>query len=104
MLQYLLNSEIFGMGPQDAVEAPRVASYSFPIGFAPTVESPGLVMAEPGIGPATRAALRRYGHVVEAWPKNSWHAGGVCAIHVDPQRGVLRGSADPRRSSLALAV
>jgi gamma-glutamyltranspeptidase/glutathione hydrolase len=104
MLQYLLNSAVFGMDPQSAVDAPRIGTYSFPLGFSPTVDAPGLVMAEPGIAPATRAALRRYGHRVEPWPERSWAAGGVCAIHVDQERGLLEASADPRRASLALAV
>src|SRR3954470_24502593 len=35
MLQVLMNVLHFGMEVQDAIEAPRVASYSFPSSFAP---------------------------------------------------------------------
>ena len=46
MLQVLLNVMHFGMDPQSAIEAPRVASYSFPSSFAPFEYFPGRLAVE----------------------------------------------------------
>ena len=60
MLQVLLNVLHFGMELQPAIEAPRVASYSFPSSFAPFEYFPGRLavgVAHPG-GDAGRAWWR----------------------------------------------
>src|SRR5204862_3895155 len=46
MLQVLLNMTAFGMNPQQAVEAPRFATYSFPDSFEPHSYSPGVLYVE----------------------------------------------------------
>ena len=46
MLQVFLNITVFGMPPQRAVEAPRVASRSFPDSFWPHAYAPDKVEAE----------------------------------------------------------
>src|SRR5262249_40518159 len=46
MLQAFLNVVEFGMTPQQAVEAPRVASYSFPNSFYPPTGPEGLLKVE----------------------------------------------------------
>jgi hypothetical protein len=42
------------------------------------------------------------GHKVRKWADWDPAAGDVCAIVVDPETGVLKGGADPRRSSYAI--
>ena len=58
MLQVLLNVLHFGMDPQEAIEAPRVASYNFPSSFAPFEYFPGRLAVEQRIPLETRNALR----------------------------------------------
>ena len=101
MLQVFLNVVEFGMPPQRAVEAPRVASRSFPDSFWPHPNAPGVLEAERRIAPETRAALADLGHVVQEWPDWDWRAGGVCAIVVGPD-GTLMAGADPRRGAHAI--
>src|SRR5262249_18628468 len=57
MLQVLLNILDFDMTPQAAVEAPRVATRSFPDSFWPHPDFPGRLDCERGVAPETRAAL-----------------------------------------------
>ena len=65
MLQVLLNIFQHGMDLQDAIEAPRVASYSFPSSFAPFEYFPGRLAVEGRIDAATRADLAARGHAVQ---------------------------------------
>jgi gamma-glutamyltranspeptidase/glutathione hydrolase len=39
---------------------------------------------------------------VHWWEDWTWLAGAACAIVVDPESGVLRGGADPRRPAYCL--
>jgi gamma-glutamyltranspeptidase/glutathione hydrolase len=103
MLQVILNVLHFGMDLQSAIEAPRVASYSFPSSFAPFEYFPGRVTAEARIDPATRAALADLGHVVETWPDWTGLAGCVEAIRTLPGSRMLAAGADPRRAAYAIA-
>jgi gamma-glutamyltranspeptidase/glutathione hydrolase len=102
MLQVFLNVTMFGMDPQQAVEAPRVATWSFPVSNAPYAYLPARLSVEAGIEPAVAAELAALGHDVAWWPRWVWQAGAVCAIVVDPETGVLSAGADPRRESYAL--
>lgn len=102
MLQTLLNIFVFGMDPQSAVEAPRFATASFPSSFEPHAFPPGKLNVEPGLQPETCEALSDLGHRVSWWGERDWRAGSVCTILADPQRGVLRGAADPRRMACAV--
>ena len=104
MLQVFLNTQLFGMEVQEAVEAPRVASYSYPSSFEPHAYHPGLLNLESRIERATGAALGRLGHKVEWWPDWTWLAGAVCTIVADQETGVLKGGADPRRPSYAVGL
>jgi gamma-glutamyltranspeptidase/glutathione hydrolase len=101
MLQVFLNLACFGMAPQEAVEAPRVASRSFPDSFWPHPVSPGLLNVEGRIPAEAREGLAALGHQVEPWPERDWRAGAVCAIVVGPD-GALMAGADPRRGSHAI--
>jgi gamma-glutamyltranspeptidase/glutathione hydrolase len=102
MLQVFLNVTVFGMPLQEAIEAPRVASRSFPDSFWPHAYAPGKLEAERRIARDTRDALAGLGHEVSEWPDWEWRAGAVCAVKVGPE-GTRWGGADPRRGALALA-
>ena len=102
MLQTLLNVSVFGMEAQEAVEAPRFASYSFPDSFEPHAYHPGRLNIESRVSKEAGETLSKRGHQVHWWPDWVWRAGAVCCIHVDPKTGVLAGGADPRRPSYAV--
>jgi len=104
MLQVFLNVHLFGMEAQEAVEAPRTASYSFPSSFEPHAYHPGRLNLEGRIERSTGDALADLGHRIEWWPDWTWLAGAVCTIITDKVSGVLKGGADPRRPSYALGV
>lgn len=102
MLQFVVNVVDFGMDPQEAAEAPRLAPYSMPITADPHPCQPNVVMLEARAGEAAFAGLAARGHDVQRW--EDWHpaAGSVCGIWIDRQRGTLTGGADPRRVAYAL--
>ena len=103
MLQVFLNVVEFGMTMQQAVEAPRVSSQSFPNSFAPHAYYPGRLNVEEDFGPVVIAELQRRGHDVEVWPRFPAANAAVCAIKVDPETGLRHAGADPRREGYALA-
>jgi gamma-glutamyltranspeptidase/glutathione hydrolase len=99
-LQIVLNLLVFGMNPQQAVEAPRVATQTLINSFYPRAYKPGQLNVEAGIPESTRAELRALGHTVTEI--------GACGIGAvvtrrDPESGVLSAGADPRRPTYALA-
>jgi gamma-glutamyltranspeptidase/glutathione hydrolase len=102
MLQVLLNLEVFGMRPQQAVEAPRFATYSFPDSFYPHESHPGLVCVEARFPEATREELAARGHTVQVWHEWEPKAGAVCLSRRDPATDLREAAADPRRESYAL--
>lgn len=102
MLQVLLNTTIWGMPLQEAIEAPRVASRSFPDSFWPHVYSPGKLEVEGRVPKSTRDGLAALGHEVAEWPDWEWRAGAVCGVKVAPD-GTRWGGADPRRGALSIA-
>ena len=99
MLQVFLNIVEFGMDPQQAVEAPRFASFSFPGTQYPFVYEPGLLRIEATFPQSVQAKLEELGHKIEVWPAWHWNAGGVNVIYRTPQSGLLAGGADPRRET-----
>src|SRR5437879_1237853 len=96
MLQVFLNVTVFGMDPQQAIEAPRVASRSHPDSFWPHAMAPGKLEAERRIPRETRDGLVALGHTVGEWPDWEWRAGAVCAVKVGSENTRWAG-ADPRR-------
>jgi gamma-glutamyltranspeptidase / glutathione hydrolase len=99
-LQIILNMLVFGMNPQQAVEAPRFATETLVDSFWPHPYKPGVLSVEPGIPERTRAELQALGHTIEVV--------GACGIGAvvarrDPDTGVLSAGADPRRPTYALA-
>jgi gamma-glutamyltranspeptidase/glutathione hydrolase len=103
MLQVMVNILHFGMEVQEAIEAPRVASYSFPSSFAPFDYFPGRLAVEDAIPQATRDALAAKGHEVKDWPHRTWLAGTVEVVLSNPETGLLAAGADPRRPAYAIA-
>src|SRR5207302_8572068 len=99
-LQLVLNVLIWGMNPQQAVEAPRFATKTLINSFYPREYLPGQLNVEAGIPASTRAELEALGHKVSEI--------GACGIGAvvtrrDPSPGVLPAGADPRRPPYPLA-
>ena len=92
ILQITYNMLVFGMTPQQAIEAPRFRSLS------------GLRLAiEDRVSEEALLDLRQRGHLlnlVEGWTATF---GGAHMIHHDPETGVLTAAADPRREAYAIA-
>jgi gamma-glutamyltranspeptidase/glutathione hydrolase len=101
MLQVFLNIVEFGMELQEAVEAPRIATQSFPGSFYPYHYRPGALKVESGIDTETRRALVDRGHKVEVWSDPAWQAGSVL-VAATSESGQLEAAADPRREAVAL--
>jgi gamma-glutamyltranspeptidase/glutathione hydrolase len=74
-----------GMGPGEAIAAPRLHSEA------------GVVQAEPGIDAAALERLEARGVTVARRPEINLFFGGVQAVARDPETGALSGGGDPRR-------
>ena len=95
MLQVLLNMIVFGMQPQEAVEAPRFQTEHFYASFGFHEFAPGKVSLESRVPPEVVEGLRALGHevtVTKPWSNSS--APTVILM----RGGVLQGAADPRRA------
>ncbi len=103
LLQVLMNLSVYGMLPQEAVEAPRVATYAFPGSSHPHDYFPHRLNVEGRIPEDVRNALSARGHEVRVWPERTWLAGCVEVVHRDPTRGMIMAAADPRRPAAAIA-
>ena len=103
MLQVFLNVAEFGLQLQQAIEAPRFGTFSFPNSFSPHPYFPGRLCVESRIPPSTTEALAQLGHDIEPWGAAVWTAGAVCAIRRDSETSLLHAGADPRREAYALA-
>jgi gamma-glutamyltranspeptidase/glutathione hydrolase len=97
MVQFLVNLIDYGMNPQQAADAPRCATFSFPRSSDPHPYTPGLAHLEARVDAGVSEALVRMGHGLRLWPEWTKAAGSLGAIVVDHERGVLHGAADPRR-------
>lgn len=102
MVQAFLNVAVFGMDPQQAVEAPRFASYSWPASVVPHDYKPGVLRIEEPIGAEAADRLAGLGHKVTLWPEREVAAGSVCMIRADLRTGYKVGGADPRRTAYAV--
>jgi gamma-glutamyltranspeptidase/glutathione hydrolase len=102
MLQVFLNVGVFGMEPQAAIEAPRFATYSYPGSFEPHEYYADELRIERRLGDQVGNSLADKGHKIVTWPDWTWKAGGICAITIDPERGLLSAGADPRRMCYAI--
>lgn len=102
MLQTFLNIEVFGMEVQQAIEAPRFATFSFPSSFEPHNAMPGRLMIEDLVSREVGDRLAAMGHTVKWWQDRSWRAGAMCAVKHDVETGIRHGGADPRRPAYAM--
>ena len=99
-LQLILNSLLWGMNPQAAVEAPRFASNNVVNSFYPHSYYPGQLALEPQIPQTTRDQLTAKGHQIIT--ADGAGVGATISTR-NPQTGVLASSADPRRACYALS-
>ncbi len=100
-MQTLLNIVEFGMNIQQAIEAPRWASQSFPASPFPHTMYPGMMSVEDRMPEAVRDALVKRGHKLRV--SGPWTLGSNGAIAIDPNTGTLSAGADPRVDAYALA-
>jgi len=100
-LQTLLNVVDFGMNVQQAIEAPRWATRSFPASPFPHTMYPGEMSVEQRVPENVRAALVSRGHKLRV--AGPWTMGSLAAIVVDPKTGVLSAGTDPRVDAYAIA-
>ncbi len=98
-LQLMLNTFIFGMNPQEAVEAPRFATDSTPDSFYPHRYFPGRLSLEAAFPDGTAEALAGLGHRVV---RSEACGMGAIITRSDPVSGVVCAGADPRRPTYAL--
>ena len=100
-IQTLLNIVDFGMNVQEAIEAPRWATRSFPASPFPHTMYPGEMSVEQRVPEAVREALIKRGHKLRVG--GPWTMGSLAAIVVDPKTGVLNAGTDPRVDAYAIA-
>jgi gamma-glutamyltranspeptidase/glutathione hydrolase len=101
VLQTFLNVVEFGMNVQQAIEAPRWSTTSFPASDFPHTMYPGAMSVEDRIPEAVREELIKRGHKLKV--TGAWTLGATCAIAIDPTTGLLSAGADPRGDNYALA-
>ncbi len=107
MLQVFLNMMVFGMDPQSAVEAERIASHNFPGTHDPHDYVAGSLWLQGSMAKETGDALAAMGHNIHWYPERgpantSTDINGVCVIRKNLKTGVMIGGADPRRTAYGL--
>jgi len=95
-LQVILNLAVFGMRPQEAVEAPRFNSRHHLESFGQHRIAPGVLEVEDRIPPGVLQALQRLGHVVRVVGAFGID-GGTAIAGFDAAHGTAFGAADVRR-------
>ena len=98
-LQLLLNTLLWGMNVQEAVEAPRFSSLSVPNSFYPHTYLRGQLALEHELDEATANELRGMGHKIV---RVATCGMGGTVTRRGVGSSVLETSADPRRSCYAL--
>jgi gamma-glutamyltranspeptidase/glutathione hydrolase len=96
LLQVLLNIVEFGMGPQEAVEAPRFQTEHFYASFAFHEFHPGALSLESRIRAETAEELKGLGHMVRR--TGDWSNSSAPTVILKASDGVIHGGADPRRA------
>lgn len=95
MLQVILNIIDFGMGPQEAVEAPRFQTEHFYSSFAFHEFAAGKLNLEARIPRAVADKLGTLGHKVTV--TGEWSNASAPTV-IQTAGGVIQGGADPRRA------
>jgi gamma-glutamyltranspeptidase/glutathione hydrolase len=104
MVQVFLNVFHFGMDVQEAINAPRFSTWSFPNSFSPFTYLPGRVAIEDRFPEEVVTELRRRGHDVRLWPQFTREAAAVEAIYFDAGSRFFRAGADPRQPAYAITT
>ncbi len=102
MLQVFLNIFHFGMDVQEAIDAPRVVSHSFPSSFYPNNYFPGYLSLECRIDQTVQDELARKGHRLDLYPEYTRNCAAVELIVADRESGFLHAGADPRQPAYAI--
>ncbi|MBT6826121.1 MAG: gamma-glutamyltransferase family protein [Rhodospirillales bacterium] len=102
MLQVFLNIFHFGMDVQDAIDAPRVTSHSFPSSFSPFKYYPAVVSIESRIDEAVRKDLESRGHHIDTLSDYTRNMAAVEVIVAEPKPGFLRAGAAPRQPAYSI--
>lgn len=102
-LQFFLNQAVFEMSPQQAAEAPRFQSKSFPDSFWPHAYYPGRLDLEGRIDDDTAEDLKRRGHLVTRIDDYARITGDVCGITRDSEDGTVTAASDLRADAYAMA-
>ncbi len=99
-VQVLLNHFVFGMDLQEAIDAPRFRSFTWPDSFSPHASEPGVLELEAALDDAVGDALRARGYGVRR--RGDWETrfSAVGAIAKEAT-GLVVGS-DPREATTAL--
>jgi gamma-glutamyltranspeptidase/glutathione hydrolase len=100
-IQTLMNVVDFGMNVQQAIEAPRYTTRSFPASPFPHTMYPGEMSVEARISDATRQALIARGHKLRT--AGPWTQNSSAGIIIDRTTGVVSAGADPRVEAYAWA-
>ena len=103
-LQFFLNVVDFGMGLQDALDAPKVWTRHFPGLFYPHKAYPGRAGVEGRLANLEKivADLRQRGHEIHV--ANPWSGDNTMVVMIDPRTGTLVAATNPRmEGSTALA-
>jgi gamma-glutamyltranspeptidase / glutathione hydrolase len=100
-IQTLLNMVDFGMNIQQAIEAPRWSTRSFPASPFPHTMYPGDLLLEGRIPDSVRAELEKRGHKVTM--RGPWSMNDSAGIVIDWATGTVMAAADPRTTAAAIA-
>jgi gamma-glutamyltranspeptidase/glutathione hydrolase len=100
-IQTLLNMVDFGMNMQQAIEAPRWSTRSFPASPFPHTMYPGDLLLEGRIPESVKADLEKRGHKVTM--RGPWSMNDSAGIVIDWATGTVSAAADPRTTAMGLA-
>ena len=100
-MQTLLNMIEFGMNVQQAIEAPKWLTRSFPASPFPHTMYPGDLSVESRVPEPVRKQLLARGHKLRV--TGAWSDGALAAIVIDLKTGVLNTGTDPRVEAAAWA-
>ena len=98
-VQVILNHVVFGMDIQEAIDAPRFRSLTWPDSFSPHASEPGVLELEATLYDAVAKDLEALGYEVRRWDDWHNHFSAVGAV-LRTAEGLLAGS-DPRDATTA---